>query len=150
MPESDSEASGDVQEYELVMSDSLRLVEYEWVSDKTWLATFESDITQTVYVADRGLDVPSNGYVVYPEPEERKVSREGQTTIRFTVEDSPEILVSDGTTTVGFQGTQELTVFPNGDYTRSSLLIGGGVSVLMMVIFAVIFAYSQRNHKRVV
>ena len=133
--EQSEEQPDEPTEYELVISDSLRVIDAEWEGD-TFVARVESDRSDaTITIVDAGRS--SDGTFVDLRPEPYDISRDGVTTIRYTPVEEPAVtLNADGGVWLFEDGSGGIDVLPEGNWTAEALVVSTVISFFLILAFS--------------
>lgn len=115
----DAQTEEQEPEYELVFSDSLRIIESGW-DGKTYWADVEGDRSSTVLVTDGGRTVDGGNYVDL-QPESYKIAREGTTRIEYTVVEDRRVVLSADGRVIANGYNDGVQAVPEGNYTMQSI-----------------------------
>lgn len=131
-------------EYELVISDSLRVIDAKWEGD-TFVARVESDRSDaTITIVDAGRS--SDGTFVDLRPEPYDISRDGVTTIRYTPVEEPAVtLNADGGVWLFADDSGGVDVLPEGDWTLVALIVSSVMAFLLILVFALLIGTLRKN-----
>jgi len=132
-------------EYELVISDSLRVIDAKWVGEKTFVARVESDRAgATITIVDAGRS--SDGTFVDLRPQTYDISRDGVTEIRYTVaEDRAVTLNADGGVWLFADDSGGVEPLPQGDWTAVALLVSSVVAFFLILAFVLFIGQIRKN-----
>ncbi|MFD1686373.1 hypothetical protein [Halobellus litoreus] len=132
-------------EYELVISDSLRVIDAKWVGEKTFVARVEADRAgATITIVDAGRS--SDGTFVDLRPQTYDISRDGVTEIRYTVaEDRAVTLNADGGVWLFADDSGGVDVLPEGDWTLVALLVSSVMAFFLILVFALLIGTLRKN-----
>lgn len=141
-----SEEQPDEQtEYDLVMSDSHRILDTRWEGQKTFVAQVESDRSgATITVVDAGRS--SDGTYVDLNPQTYDISRNGITEIRYTVaEDRAVTINADGGVWLFADDSGGVEPLPQGDWTAVALVIATVISFFLILAFVLLISTLRKN-----
>ena len=131
-------------EYELVISDSLRVIDAKWEGD-TFVARVESDRSDaTITIVDAGRS--SDGTFVDLRPEPYDISRDGVTEIRYTVAENRAVTINaDGGVWLIEADSGGVEPLPQGDWTATALVIATVISFFLILAFALFIGHIRKN-----
>lgn len=130
-------------EYELVMSDSLRIIDSHW-EGKTFVARVESDRSDaTVTIIDAGRS--SNGDFVDLRPQNYDISRDGVTVIRYTVVEARAVTVNAEGGVWLKEAPSGIDVLPDGNWTAVALVVSSVVAFFLILAFALFIGQIRKN-----
>jgi len=145
-PEADEQSEEQQEEpteYELVISDSLRVIDAEWDGD-TFVARVEADRSTTITIVDAGRS--SDGTFVDLRPQTYDVSRDGVTEIRYTVAEDPAVtLNADGGVWLFADDSGGVDVLPEGNWTAEALIVSSVISFFLILAFALFIGQLRSN-----
>ncbi|WP_418286348.1 hypothetical protein [Halorubrum sp. DTA46] len=125
-PEADE--SDEEREYELVMSDSLRMIDSEW-DGKTFTARFEADRSTSVTIVDAGRTA-RNGENVDLQPQTEQIARDGVTTVSYTVVEDRQVTIS-GDGGIWLNGYDDgIRAVPQGNYTMHAIVLASVIAFI--------------------
>ena len=131
-------------EYELIISDSLRVIDAKWEGD-TFVARVESDRSDaTITIVDAGRS--SDGTFVDLRPEPYDISRDGVTTIRYTPVEEPAVtLNADGGVWLFADDSGGVEPLPQGDWTAVALIVSSVMAFFLILAFALLIGTIRKN-----
>jgi hypothetical protein len=143
--EQPEEQADEPTEYELVISDSLRVVDAKWVGEKTFVARVEADRAgATITIVDAGRS--SDGTFVDLRPQTYDISRDGVTEIRYTVaEDRAVTLNADGGVWLFADDSGGVEPLPQGDWTAVALIVSSVIAFFLILAFALFIGHIRKN-----
>jgi hypothetical protein len=141
--EKSEEQPDEPTEYELVISDSLRVIDAEW-DGNTFVARVEADRSTTITIVDAGRS--SDGTFVDLRPQTYDVSRNGVTEIRYTVaEDRAVTLNADGGVWLFADDSGGVEPLPQGDWTAAALIVSSVIAFFLILAFALFIGHIRKN-----
>lgn len=141
--EQSEEQPDEPTEYELVISDSLRVIDAEWEGD-TFVARVEADRSTTITIVDAGRS--SDGTFVDLRPQTYDVSRDGVTEIRYTVAEDPAVtLNADGGVWLFADDSGGVDVLPEGNWTAEALIVSSVISFALILAFTLFIGKLRSN-----
>ena len=131
-------------EYELVISDSLRVIDAKWEGD-TFVARVESDRADaTITIVDAGRSSDETFVDLRPEPYD--ISRDGVTTIRYTVAEKRAVTINaDGGVWLYEDDSGGVEPLPQGDWTATALVLATVISFFLILAFVLLIGTLRKN-----